>query len=119
MNDLSKLDFQDLIYQLDLKTCGEVTLRATDTAVFADSVQIEWVGSEEEGWTETRPVISTEIYSHPRGFAVQAALEAFTEWHNEYMQERDQAGYEQQQHDLAVERRVEQWFEERGYGYYG
>ncbi|EIW6162729.1 hypothetical protein MF451_003726 [Salmonella enterica subsp. enterica serovar Saintpaul] len=112
MNDLSKLDFQDLIYQIDLKCVGEATLRATETAVFVDWVHIEWVGSEAEGWTETRPTSSQEIYSHPRGFAVQAALEAFTEWHQEYMHERDLAGYEQQQHDLAIERRVERWFEE-------
>lgn len=112
MRDLSRDDFERLIFEIDLKTCGEVVLRATETAVFADSVQIVWEGSEAEGWTETRPVISTELYSHPRGFAVQAALEAFTEWHNEYMFDRDEMGYAQQQSDLAVERRVEQWFEE-------
>lgn len=98
MNDLNKLDFQDLVYQADLKSCGEVMLRATETSVFMEWAVVEWIGSEAEGWTETRPVQSTEIYHHPRGFAVQAALVAFTEWRDEYIKERDQAGYEQQQH---------------------
>ncbi|EHF0215309.1 hypothetical protein IFY47_003365 [Salmonella enterica] len=117
MPNLDKLDFQDLIYRIDLQSRREPTLRATETAVFVDWVTVEWVGSEAQGWTETFPVSSEEIYSHPRGFAVQAALASFTEWLNEYIYERDLAGYEQQQHDLAIERRVEQWFEERGYGY--
>ncbi|EOH1034934.1 hypothetical protein ACLMYS_003909 [Salmonella enterica] len=113
MGNYDQARFESFLFTLHKEAFGEPTLRATKTQVFLDWQTNEWVrDSEDQPWKEIFHTHSEQLYGHSRGFAVQAALQAFTEWQKEYQHDRDQAGYDQQQHDLAVEKAVERWFEE-------
>lgn len=112
MKNYGKFDFWDFLYSLHFESFGEPTLKATETQVLVEWKKSIWLKDKEDRWAETLPIFDAVVYEHPRGFAVKEALAAFTEWQAEYINDRDQAGYDQQQHDLAVEKAVERWFEE-------
>lgn len=90
--------------------------------VYGDMVKLEWDHVEsrydEQGkWSQFREKRSKVIFHHSSRVMVRAAYIAFREWYAEWM--KNQEAYERAEvlNDQAIERRVEQWFEDRGYGY--
>ena len=90
--------------------------------VDGDMVKLTWKEVRESydaqgKWSQNTTDRYKVIYHHRSHVMVRAAYIAFREWYADWM--KHQEAYERAEvlNDQAIERRVEQWFEERGYGY--
>ncbi|EBL7042107.1 hypothetical protein CJ666_22035 [Salmonella enterica] len=114
--NLNQLQFEQLVQVI------YYTQHIKGVRIDGDMVKLTWdeVRSQydEQGkWSQTKVACHKVIYHHHCGVLVKAAYIAFVEWYGEWMKQQEEHERAEMLHDQAIERRVEEWFETRGYGY--
>ncbi|ECZ5235246.1 hypothetical protein AH156_19840 [Salmonella enterica subsp. enterica serovar Enteritidis] len=114
--NLTQIQFEELVQVIYYRQHIE------GVRIDGDMVKLTWMEitsqyDEQGKWSQTRTPRHKVVYHHHCGVLVKAAYIAFVEWYTEWMKHQEAYERAEMLNDQATERRVEQWFEERGYGY--
>jgi hypothetical protein len=106
----------DLLEELDFKAFCEYQINMVGhrhiIQVMPGAVHMRW--AKPGSTLRTRYAV---LYANDDQSLVEGHARVLTRWFNQAMKDAEEYARDQVESDQAVERRVERWFEDRGYGY--